>query len=125
MHFTKTQFTYWWSRSSNWANSTCWSSFTLRSFRATLAFSTRLTSCTLWKEKYTEQGVGNACKGNREMAWHQEEESTNSTYRRSSKSTRTYGTRLTTFTLKREQRREDWLEWALKGIFLNIMSLPQ
>lgn len=51
------------------------------------------------------------------MAWHQQEETANNTHRRSSKSTRTYGTRLTTFTLKRGQRREDWLEQALKGHF--------
>lgn len=59
MHFTKTQFTYWWSRSTDWANGTCWSSFTLRSFGPTLAFSTRLTSCTLRAENQTKWGTEN------------------------------------------------------------------
>lgn len=111
------QCTYWWSRSTNWANSTCWSTFTLRSLRPTLAFSTRLTSCTLWAEKHIEQGVGKACTENTAMVWHPQEDSTNNTHRRSSKSTRTYGTRLTAFTLKRGQGREDQLEWALKRHF--------
>lgn len=58
-----------------------------------------------------------SCKGNRGRLWHQYEESTNNTHRGSSKSIGTYGTRLTTFTLERGQRREDWLEWSLKGQF--------
>lgn len=117
MHFTKTQFTYWWSRSTNWANGSCWSSFTLRSFGPTLAFSTRLTSCTLWAEKQTKMRIRKPCRGNRGRLWHQYEESANKTHRRSSKSTGTYRTRLTTFTLKRGQGRDDWLAWSLKGQF--------
>lgn len=49
--------------------------------------------------------------------WHQYEESANKTHRGSSKSTGTYRTRLTTFTLKKGQRRDSRLEWSLKGHF--------
>lgn len=54
------------------------------------------------------------CRGNRGRLWHQHEESANKTHRGSSKSTGTYRTRLTTFTLEGGQRRDNWLEMVFK-----------